>query len=171
VVLRCDLNCTESPEDTVMEALLASFRELFFALTQFIGVVLQLLAPWTPLAAWLAYWLFAADWSKLWPVLAKGGWIGVVLIGLMMTMIWGVIAPPTGGHHVILGLTLSNFVGKFVYVTALLVMMTVCGTVQLSGACGDWASFPEPEPEDDGHHGHVDHGHGHDAHHAAAHAH
>jgi hypothetical protein len=41
--------------------------------------------------------------------------------------------------------------------------------VQLSGACGKWASFPEPEPEADEHHGHEEHGH--DAHHAAAHAH
>jgi hypothetical protein len=95
----------------------------------------------------------------------------VVLIGLMMAMIWGVVAPPTGGAHVILGLTLSNFVGKFVYVTALLVMMLLCGSVQLSGACGSWVSFPEPEPEDDhGHDGHGHDAHGHD-HHAAAHAH
>jgi hypothetical protein len=149
-----------------MEALLTSLVDLFLALWSLLVAVLALVVPWTPLIAWLAYWLFAADWSKLWPVLAKGGWIAVVLIGLMMAMIWGVVAPPTGGHHVILGLTLSNFVGKFVYVTALLVMLLLCGSVQLSGACGNWASFPEPEPEDD--HGHD--GHGHD-HHAAAAAH
>lgn len=151
-----------------MEALLVSLVDVFVSVGNLILAVLTLLAPWTPLAAWLAYWLFAADWSKLWPVMARGGWIGVVLIGLMMALIWGVVAPPTGGKHVILGLSLSNFVGKFVYVTALLVMMTVCGSVQLSGACGRWASFPEPEPEDD-HHGHDDHGHG--DHHAIANAH
>jgi hypothetical protein len=150
-----------------MDALLASLIELFTALGNVILAVLQILAPWTPLAAWLAYWLFAADWSKLWPVVTRGGWIAIVLIGLMMALVWGVVAPPTGGKHVILGLTLQNFTGKFVYVTSLLVMMLLCGMVQLSGACGKWASFSGPEPEDDGHHGH-----GHEDHHAAAaHAH
>jgi len=153
-----------------MDALLPILVALFVALWNVLLAILAIVTPWTPLMAWLAYWLFAADWSKLWPVIVRGGWIAIVLIGLMMTLIWGVVAPPTGDSHMILGLTLGNFAGKFVYVTALLVMMLVCGSVQLSGACGKWASFPEPEPQDDGHHGHDAHGHD-DHHRVAAHAH
>lgn len=133
-----------------MEQLLASLVEVAIAVWGLLLAILAVVSPWTPLLMWLAFWLFAVDWSRLWPVLARGGLIGVVLIGLMMTLIWGSIAPPTGGSHFILGLTLSNFVGKFVYVTALLVMMLLCGSAQLSGACGSWANFNEPElPEDD----------------------
>lgn len=118
--------------------------------------LLALVMPWTPLIGWLAFWLFAVDWVKLRAVLLQGGWIGVLAIGLMTILIWGLIAPPETGFHHLLGLTLSNFVGKTVYVTALLAIMFLCGSVQLSGACGNWASFPEPQPEDHGH------GHGHD---------
>lgn len=121
--------------------------------------ILQLIIPWTPLVAWLAFWLYAVNWVKLREVLAQGGWIGVVAIGFMMVLIWGVIAPPATGSHYLLGLTLSNFVGKTVYVTALFTIMLLCGSVQLSGACGDWATFPEPAAEDDHGHGHDSHGH------------
>ena len=121
--------------------------------------ILQLILPWTPLVAWLAFWLYAVNWVKLREVLAQGGWIGVVAIGFMMVLIWGVIAPPATGSHYLLGLTLSNFVGKTVYVTALFTIMLLCGSVQLSGACGDWATFPEPAADDDHGHGHDSHGH------------
>ena len=121
--------------------------------------ILQLVLPWTPLIAWLAFWLYAVNWVKLREVLAQGGWIGVLAIGFMMVLIWGVIAPPSTGAHYLFGLTLSNFVGKTVYVTTLLTIMFLCGSVQLSGACGNWATFPEPAADDDHGHGHDSHGH------------
>lgn len=132
-----------------MEQLLVSLVDVLVAVWGLLLALLAVVVPWTPLIAWLAYWLFAVNWTKLWPVLARGGWIGVVLLGLVMTLVWGMVAPPASGSHFLLGLTLSNFVGKFVYVTSLLVMMLLCGSVQLSGACGDWIDFSEPaEPED-----------------------
>ena len=121
--------------------------------------ILQLVLPWTPLISWLAFWLYAVNWVKLREVLAQGGWIGVLAIGFMMVLIWGVIAPPATGAHYLFGLTLSNFVGKTVYVTTLLTIMFLCGSVQLSGACGNWATFPEPAADDDHGHGHDSHGH------------
>lgn len=133
---------------------------LLGAVWQLVISVLLLILPWTPLIAWLAFWLYAVNWVKLRAVMVQGGWIGVVALGFMMILIWGVIAPPASGAHHLLGLTLSNFVGKTVYVTALLTIMLLCGSVQLSGACGDWATFPEPVADDD--HGHG--GHGHDSH-------
>ena len=132
--------------------------------------VAALILPWTPLIAWLAFWLFAVDWVKLRAVMLQGAWVAVLLFGFSMILIWGVINPPPSGHHYLLGLTLSNFVGKTVYVTALLAIMFLCGSVQLAGVCGSWASFPEPAPEEDHHHGHGhghdDHGHGHEPEHA-----
>lgn len=131
---------------------------LLGAAWQLVISVLVVIVPWTPLIAWLAFWLYAVNWVKLRTVMIQGGWIPVLLIGFTMVLVWGLIAPPPAGHHYILGLTLSNFVGKTVYVTALFTIMLLCGSVQLSGACGSWASFPEPVPEEV-HHGH-DHGHG-----------
>jgi hypothetical protein len=133
-----------------MEQLLTSLVDLFQALWLVLVALLTVLAPWTPLIAWLAFCLFAIDWIKVWPNIVRGGWIGLVLIGLVATVIWAVIAPPSGGAHYLFGLTVSNFVGKLVYVTSMLVMMLMCGSVQLSGACGTWARFPEAsEPQAD----------------------
>lgn len=38
-------------------------------------------------------------------------------------------------YHSLLGLRVSNFVGKFMYVTALICIMFLCGAVQLGGCC------------------------------------
>lgn len=146
----------------VMEQL---FDSLQLLLTAGWGVIIALLAvivPWTPLIAWVGFWLLAVNWEKLYPVLAKGGIVGLVLIGLMMILVWGLIAPPLDGKHYIFGLKLSNFVGKTIWVTMLFTIMALCGSVQLSGACGSLACFPEDLPEDDhgnGGHGHDSHGH------------
>jgi len=147
---------------------LSNLLTLLSSVWQLVISVFALLLPWTPLLGWLAFWLYAVNWVKLRAVLLQGGWVGVMLFGVMAVMIWGVIAPPESGQHHIFGLILSNFVGKTVYVTALMTIMFLCGSVQLSGACGPWAHFPEPVAEQH-HHGHG--GHGHDDHgHDVAHA-
>lgn len=163
--------------------------ELLDSLGQFIvavwGLALALIrtiGPWTPLIAWVAFWTLAVDWKKLQHVLWGGGVIGVVLIGLVWMLVWGVVAPPVDGHHYIFGLQLSNFVGKLVYVTTLIVIMYLGGSVQLSGLCDPignvlataWNTDLEPANDhhhDHGHGGH-DHGHGgHDNHADHGHAH
>ena len=127
--------------------------------------LLELLAPWSPLIAWVAFWLLAVNWVKLREVMIQGGWIGVVLLGVMMVLVWGVVAPPSAGPLHMFGLSVSNFVGKTVYVTALLTIMFLCGSVQLSGACGDWAHFPLDAPDHDhGGHGHDQESHDHGGH-------
>lgn len=147
-----------------MENLIKSLNQFLAAGWEVIVNLLVLLVPWTPLIAWVAFWLLAVNWAKLYPILAKGGAIGVLLIGLMMILIWGLIAPPPDGVHHLFGLRPSNFVGKTVYVTMLMTIMALCGTVQLSGACGSLVCFPHELPGEDEHghsdHGHGDHGHG-----------
>jgi len=79
-----------------------------------------------------------------------------VLLGLMTVLVWGVIAPPEGGYHYLLGLKVSNFVGKTIYVTVLLVIMQLCGSVQLSGSVDRYLCLADPAGEEDDHdsHGH-----------------
>lgn len=143
-----------------MSEVVSNLISLLTAVWSLVISVAVLILPWTPLIVWLAFWLFAVNWVKLRAVMLQGGWIAVLFFGFMAILIWGVIAPPEDGFHYLFGLTLSNFVGKTVYVTALITIMFLCGSVQLSGACGSWASFPEPAAEETHHgHGHDDHGH------------
>lgn len=150
-----------------MSELLISLSDLIVAAWSLLKAVSGLLLPWFPLAAWIGYWLCAVNWIKLREVLiSKGGILAVLLIGAVWVLIWGVVAPPESGSHFILGLTVSNYVGKLVYVTALFCLMFLCGSVQLSGCCNQWCEVTLPDP-----HAHGDHGHGgHDAHgHSASH--
>lgn len=137
----------------------SSFWELLVAM-------LAVLAPWTPLAAWIVFWLFAVNWVRLRETLAKGGWVGVVLIGAIMVLVWGNIAPGTGGFD-FFGLRVSNFVEKTVYVSGLFVMMFLAGALQLSGFCAACCQFEEPIliAETHGHDAGHGESHGHESHH------
>ena len=154
-----------------MNDLLTDIQKLLSASWDVVISLLVLVLPWTPLLAWVAFWLLAVNWVKLREVMIRGGWIGVVLIGLVMVLVWSLVAPPTSGPLHRFGLSVSNYVGKTVYVTALLTIMFLCGSIQLSGACGTLAQFPEvpPDHEDDGHGD--GHDHAADSHGGHAHAH
>ena len=141
-----------------------SLQDLLVAGWNVLISLLALILPWSPLIAWVGFWLLAVDWVKLRAVIIQGGWIGVVLLGLASVLVWGVVAPPGTGSHHLFGLNVSNFVGKTVYVTALMTIMFLCGSVQLSGACGRLAHFPEDMPDDDHGHGHDHGGHNPDGH-------
>ncbi len=160
--------------------LLTSLGQFIVALWALVMALIRTIGPWTPLIAWVAFWTLAVDWKKLQKVLWSGGVIGVVLIGLVWMLVWGVVDPPVDGHHYIFGLQLSNFVGKLVYVTTLIVIMYLGGSVQLSGLVDpignvlatSWNTDLEPAEEHAEHHGDHGHGdHGHGGHGAADHGH
>lgn len=138
-----------------MQELLFSLRDFLVAGWEVLVTLLQVLAPWTPLAAWVGFWLFAVNWVNLRSMLLKGGWTVLLVIGLMMILVWGVVAPPPDGTHSILGLEVSNFAGKFIYVAALFSIMFLCGSVQLAGCCAGWTPTDEDvvpaEPQAHGH--------------------
>ncbi|MBC8289651.1 MAG: hypothetical protein H8E37_04970 [Planctomycetes bacterium] len=122
-----------------------SILQLFVVLWDIVWSLAVVLLQYAPLIAWVAFWLLAVNWVKYREVLASGGWIGVVLIGFIMVLIWGLVAPPEGGYHNFLGLKPSNFYGKMIYVTGLYVIMFLCGSVQLSGAVRSLTRFHEDE--------------------------
>lgn len=141
-----------------MDALLQALLQLFTSLWTLLGALLAIVIPWTPLLAWVVFWLLAVNWVKLRETLAKGGWIGVTLIGAIAILVWGNIAPGTGTFD-FFGLKVSNFVEKTVYVSGLACIMFLAGALQLSGFCSSCCQFEEPVLEE-AHHG----GHGHDDH-------
>src|SRR4051794_928641 len=123
--------------------LLESLHLLLVALGGLLVGLGSILVSFLPSAAWIAYWTFAVNWVKLRLVILRGGWIGVVLLGLLAVLVWGSVAPPTNGYHQFLGLTVGNFVGKTVLVTGLICLAFVCGAVQLSGSVNHWTAFDE----------------------------
>lgn len=125
--------------------LLQNIGQLLLVLWQIVISLGALIVPWIPLLAWIGFWLFAVNWSKLYPILRSGGYIALILVALVMILVWGSIAPPDSGSHYLLGLTLSNFAGKTVYVTSLFCIMLLCGSVQLAGCCQSCMTFQEPE--------------------------
>ncbi len=133
--------------------MLDAILNLFTAVWTLLEALGSLLAPWIPLIAWCVFWLFAVNWTKLRVILSKGGWIPVFLICFAAILVWGEIAPPVGGFHDF-GWPLTNFYGKLVYVTALLCIMLLCGSVQNSGACDKLCEFPEEADEDAAHTAH-----------------
>ena len=78
-----------------------------------------------------------------------------LLLMIAAVMVWGAVAPPIEGHHVLFGvLTVSNYVGKFVYVSMLTCIAFLCCSVQLSGTFGSLAQFDD-EAEQDEHAAHA----------------
>lgn len=151
-----------------MEALFDLFSSLLDVFTSLLNVVVNLvrvILPWLPLLAWIGFWTFAVNWAKAFPILRRGGMAGVFLMMFVAVLVWGAVAPPAEGKHLMFGLTVSNYAGKFIYVTMLTCIALLCGSAQLSGAFGRLCEFPdEPAEDDHGHghggHGHDDHGHG-----------
>ncbi len=133
--------------------LLLSLWNVVVALAAVVVALVQFLIPWIPLIAWVAFWLLAVNWKKLYPILMRGGILGVVLTGLMVIAIWSLISSPAGGSHFMYGLQVSNVVGKTVYVTSLTVIAMLCGSVQLSGCCDAYCKLEEAHVEE------VSHGH------------
>ena len=123
---------TEPPADmlSVEEALaqiLVSLQQILLSIGSIVFT-----APVLPVLCWAAFWLFAVDWTLLRKIMLKGGWLGVLLIGFVMVVVWQQIVPEPRS---VLGLEVNGYIEKLVYVTALLSMMFVCGAVQLTGCC------------------------------------
>ena len=151
-----------------MDALFDLFGSLVDVFRSLLDVVINLVRvvrPWLPLLGWVGFWTFAVNWSKAFPILRRGGISGVLLLMFVAVLVWGAVAPPSEGKHLLLGLSLSNHAGKFIYVTMLTCIALLCGSAQLSGAFGRLGEFPEEPADDDienSGHAHNDHGGGHD---------
>lgn len=125
----------------LLESLVAVMRSLL----DVVLALVQLILPWLPLLAWIGYWTFAVNWKKAWPILQRGGYIGLLLLMFLAVLIWGTVAPPPEDTHTLFGLSVSNYAGKLIYVTALTCIALLCGSVQLSGTFGNCCAFDDEE--------------------------
>ncbi len=131
--------------------LCSSLVDVFQSLLQVVVNLVRVLLPWLPLLAWVGFWSFAVNWGKAFPILRRGGLVGVLLLLFVAVLVWGAALPPVDGQHMMFGLTLSNYAGKFVYVTMLACIALLCGSAQLSGAFGRFCEFSDEANDENGH--------------------
>jgi hypothetical protein len=105
---------------------------------------------------WVAWWLWGVNWNKAWGVLARGGWVPVVLLTLIAAAVWAALAPSS--YDVLSLFPVANFWWQLGAVTLVVLLALFCGWLQ--GVLG-WTppeiNLEPPEPA----HAHHDHGHGH----------
>jgi hypothetical protein len=111
-------------------------------------VVLVLL----PLGLWCVWWLWAVDWRKTWPALARGAWAPVLLLMFLTAGVWSRVAP--GGLEWVP--LLPNFYRQLTVVGTLVGIALFCGWLQ--GRYG-WVPTeinlePPPAAHGDDHHLH-----------------
>jgi len=112
--------------------LLQSLLEVIFALGRLLQVLCWTVWPWLPLGGWIAFWLFAVNWRTLSPILNRGGIVPAICLAVFAIPFWAAVSPAGDSGHHLAGLHVSNLIGKGVYVTALIVIALLCGSVQLS---------------------------------------
>ena len=136
--------------DAVID-LLQSLVNVFWSLLDVVIALVKVVVPWLPLLAWIAFWSLAVNWVRTFDILRRGGFIGVLLMMFMAVIVWGAVAPPIEGTHSLFGLTVSNYAGKFIYVTMLTCIALLCGSVQMSGTFGSLIDFSGEQDSADGH--------------------
>jgi hypothetical protein len=117
--------------------------------------ILDLLVALLPGGLWVAWWLGAVNWTKMWPVLARGAWAPVLLLMAMATAVWSRLAP---GDCTCLGFVrVPNFWWQLGGVSTLASTALLCGWIQgrLGWAPPEMSVEPPPEAHGDGH----DYGH------------
>jgi hypothetical protein len=109
-------------------------------LLQISKLVGQLLAPWISLIVtwlllivWIVWWLLAANWKRIWPVLAEGAWVPMILLVVGGALAWSQLAPSRG--HLLFagsgrGLDLPNFWWQLGDVGLLVCVALLCGWIQ-----------------------------------------
>ena len=112
---------------------------------KFVEELLRLGLHWWLVLAWIAWWLWGVNWKKLWPVLAQGAWVPLVLLMLLSALAWSRIAPSEA----------ANFWWQLGAITLLVSLTLLCGWIQ--GILG-WTPVevnlepPAPSAHGHGHH-------------------
>ncbi len=109
---------------------------------------------WPLLIVWVAWWLLAVNWRRLWPVLAEGGWAPLVLFVLLGAFAWSRVAPDE--WYLTPGAVVPNFWWQLLAVALLAASALFCGWLQ--GVMGRVPPEISLEPPAAPAHGH-DHGH------------
>jgi hypothetical protein len=114
--------------DSTWEQFASDVTALWWALISLAGLLLGLALRWLFVVAWLAWWLCAVNWEKVWEVLARGGWLVVLLLGVLAALAWSQLDP---GPCSFLGiLTIGSFWWQLGAVGLLIGATLFCGWLQ-----------------------------------------
>jgi hypothetical protein len=103
-----------------------------------------------PVVAFPAWCLWGIDWRRGWAVLAEGGWVPLVLIGIMAGVVWAFVFPSSAS---VLGIfSLPNYLWQIVAVTLLICLALACGWLQ--GVFGWYPPAVSFDPPVVAHHDH-----------------
>ena len=108
------------------------------------------------LVLFVAWWLWGVDWRTGWPVLATGGWMPLVLVGIMAALVWSRISPSTA---ILFGfVAIPNLLWQLSTVGLLIGLILFCGWLQTRyGWYPPAISFEPPPPSHDPHASHDAH--------------
>lgn len=125
--------------------------QLVLELGKLVGQILSLGLHWSLLIAWIAWWLWAVNWNRVWPTLRQGAWAPAVLLIIISALVWSRVAP---SECSCLGFaTVPNFWWQLGAVGLLTSVTLFCGWLQ---GIFHWApaeiSLDPPEHVDHGHH-------------------
>jgi hypothetical protein len=106
-----------------------------------------------PVIAFIAWCLWGIDWRKAWPTLATGGWIPLVLIGIVASVVWSLVFP--GSANVFRFIPIPNYLWQLAAVGFLICVALACGWIQTwLGWYPPEISFEPPTPAHDNHDAH-----------------
>jgi hypothetical protein len=111
-----------------VEALGQTLWQLVQVLLQLSQQVVELALQWSLLVVWIAWWLCGVNWSKVWPVLARGAWAPVVLLMVTGALVWSSIAP--GPCTCLPDIIVPNFWWQLGAVGLLAAVTLFCGWLQ-----------------------------------------
>jgi hypothetical protein len=76
----------------------------------------------------MGFWFFCVNWKILWPPLARGGWVPVLLLVFLSAMVWSRLAPgPCNVWGVVI---LPNYWWQLLGVAALVLCAFFSGWLQ-----------------------------------------
>jgi hypothetical protein len=132
--------------------LLQTLVQLLTVLGTLLWELILLLAPWSLLIAWVAWWLGAVNWRRTWNILAEGAWAPVVLLVLLAARVWASLAP---AEVKLFGLaTLPNYWWQLADIGLLAALTLFCGWLQLVLGWTPPEVAIEPPPPAAGAHAH-----------------
>ncbi len=124
--------------------IIQTLGSLFFDLWTLAQQLFQLGVVHLLLIVWIAWWLWAVNWKKVWPVLAQGGWVAVTLLAIFGALAWSRIA---GSDYSLGSVLLPNFWWQLGAVGVLIGVTLLCGWLQ---TYLDWSPAEislEPPPQ------------------------
>ncbi|HEY1377411.1 MAG TPA: hypothetical protein VGF55_11490 [Gemmataceae bacterium] len=85
-----------------------------------------------PVVVLFIWCLWAVNWRKTWPILAEGGWVPLVLIGVMAAVVWTLVFP---SNVIVLGfIPMANGLWQLGAVALLIGLVLSCGWLQTRNA-------------------------------------